>query len=58
MIVADVDRWKDLSPLLDELLDLAPQARALREAVARLDGSIGSDAAKAREARSLLAASA
>ena len=37
MIVADVERWRHLSPLLDELLDLAPAERAARLAALRCE---------------------
>ncbi len=50
MIVADVDRWRRLSPLLDELLDLEPTGRAVRLATLR-----GDDAALATELAALIA---
>ncbi|HEY2558880.1 MAG TPA: serine/threonine-protein kinase [Caldimonas sp.] len=44
MIVADVDRWKRLSPLVDELLDLAPQVRAERLAhLGAADGALAAE---------------
>ncbi|MEO7055328.1 MAG: serine/threonine-protein kinase, partial [Caldimonas sp.] len=49
-MVPDADRWKRLSPLLDDLLDLAPVERAERLSVLR-----GHDAALAAELASMLA---
>ena len=50
MIVADAERWKRLSPLLDGLLDLSAEARAERLATMRLY-----DSALAAELTSLIA---
>ena len=49
MIVADVDRWRRLSPLLDELLDLPPAERGERVAALR-----GADPAAAAELAALI----
>ncbi len=50
MIVADAERWRRLSPLLDELLDLEPGRRQVR-----LDALRTQDATLAAELASLLA---
>ena len=50
MIVPDAERWRRLSPLLDDLLDLDAQARE-----ARLDALRASDPAVAGELAALLA---
>jgi len=53
VIVAEVERWRLLSPLLDELLDLAPAAREQRLAALRAE-----DAGLAGELAALIAAGA
>jgi eukaryotic-like serine/threonine-protein kinase len=50
MIIADAERWRRLSPLLDDLLELAPAERA-----ARLDALREQDPALAGELASLVA---
>src|SRR5450631_4065016 len=61
MIVADAERWKRLSPLLDGLLELAAEARAERlstmelydPALAAELASLIADAARAEQAQFL-----
>jgi serine/threonine-protein kinase len=61
MNVPDAERWRRLSPLLDELLDLGPARREARLAALRADdasladelASLVADAERAEQARFL-----